>query len=470
MINQIILFITSMPIDISHSNFSLHISGNSITGDGNVIAAFSDVSMGTISDKDSGRLDSSPPPSPSLKPVIDNASGQHYMGFNVSDQIHPLVSERKTFVENIFSTPRQVSAPVTEQIPSFDSKENMISYFSNSHPLLSNLLFANKDPTTWYNKYVEDDNLLDLSETADNDGDLPISTVTLEKAPQISKIGPVTLPNLRAALSNFGGSRVTFGPVPISSSANIMLQNSRRKLGIVQPTDGRNQIQCGVTDNWAWQTIVSIGGYCTGTLISPDTVLTAGHCIFDTDTGAWMEPPWIRVHPCSWEDRNTVDSYDWTRMLTFKGWTVSGKRGYDLAVIKLNGNAGNKDGWKSFGYTSTLTSDWIINVAGYPGDKNFLTMWTHGEKLCSGDEETSCDGNPKEKVFYYYVDTRGGQSGSGAYAYWPATDRRTIYGVHTSWSGLSGDTALDTTWNRAARIRPSVFGIFCNFINNSKVC
>ena len=49
---------------------------------------------------------------------------------------------------------------------------------------------------------------------------------------------------------------------------------------------------------------------------------------------------------------------------------------------------------------------------------------------------TNLCGNPKSKVFYYLIDTRGGQSGSGAYAYWPSTGKRVIYGVHTSWSGL----------------------------------
>lgn len=46
---------------------------------------------------------------------------------------------------------------------------------------------------------------------------------------------------------------------------------------------------------WPWQAIGRVnqaGGrsHCTGTLVAPDTVLTAGHCVYDRLANRWLEP------------------------------------------------------------------------------------------------------------------------------------------------------------------------------------
>lgn len=479
-------------------NITIDIHDNTIHGNGNVIVGIAESIIigggGDQPDRGSPPIASRPPPPPLLPSGYgerDTTSGIKYASFAANPSPSPVNAFTREWTNMLYKESTAANLPVN-----FIANASVLQAL---HPLLY-ATFINPGTASgsgWGQKFPEaGDNRTDAEAGEDSDGDTDLTMLTLaqpdsqgtsSRMTQVAHARKVDVMAVHAQLGDQRSGAESAEPVPgqmisgsvagtLGSSVLSLLGRGGRKLGIVQdPGDDRVRIGCGTTDNWAWQTIVSIGGYCTGTLISPNTVLTAGHCVFDTSTGAWMEPPWVRIHPCSASDTTHGGDFDWTRIRTFKGWTRSGKDAWDIAVIKLNGNPGFSDGWKSFGYTSAITSSWVFNVAGYPADKAYLTMWNDANRLCKWTDDLTCVGNPGSQTMLHLADTRGGQSGSGFYFYKAsATPQRRIYGVHVAWSGLTAwpwsDTATDTTWNRATRIRSSIFSSFCNFIDNPGVC
>lgn len=62
------------------------------------------------------------------------------------------------------------------------------------------------------------------------------------------------------------------------------------RIGIIGD-DNRVMLDSG---QWPWSAVGRVnrtwGGYCTGTLVAPDVVLTAEHCLFDARTRRWIKP------------------------------------------------------------------------------------------------------------------------------------------------------------------------------------
>jgi len=271
---------------------------------------------------------------------------------------------------------------------------------------------------------------------------------------------------------------------------------SHRSLGIIggqrnSAADGRRQISCSSSRRFPYSTIVSLDGgssaFCSGTLIAPNVILTAGHCVHcgtgsnNCPAGTWIDFDTVTIHPCDSGDRNAwwpwaSRRYSVAQIRTWSGWTQESNYDYDIAVIKVHGNPGDKYGWKSIGYDTAMTNSWSFNMQGYPGDKPAWTMWHDYDRQCRESDHSNCRNNPSTGQIKIMNDLWPGHSGSGLYRYVASKRSRVVYGVVSYQAGctdfgFSPDyPSEDCSYNAAARIQDWIFASICDFIGNSRIC
>jgi V8-like Glu-specific endopeptidase len=183
--------------------------------------------------------------------------------------------------------------------------------------------------------------------------------------------------------------------------------------------------------------------WCSGTMISNDLFLAAGHC-FDQTGGSWARPKDnatgatispaeiatnmhvnfnYQVDPAG--NLRTEQSFAILALVEYR------LGGLDFAIVRLDGNPG-----AIFGKTSVSTTDAAVGdmlcIIGHPAGT---------PKRIEAGQATSFSGN---QIRYDDIDTLGGNSGSGILRY---TDGKVV-GVHTN----GGCTAAGTGENSGVRI------------------
>lgn len=207
-------------------------------------------------------------------------------------------------------------------------------------------------------------------------------------------------------------------------------------IGINKVIGVDNRIQVNPTTTYPYRAVVhissSIGG-CTGWLIGPRTVATAGHCVFNN--GAWATN--VVVTPGRNGLVKPYGSSQAHRLFSVAGWVNSGNGNYDYGAIQLKKPLGDTVGWFGFRWTSASLQDTWARISGYPGDKPFGTQWRHQGYVNNGTYR-----------LFYSIDTFNGQSGAPVYQ---------LNYPNCGPCGIAIHTGGTTSGNWGTRIRQPVF-------------
>ncbi|MCA9221940.1 MAG: serine protease, partial [Planctomycetales bacterium] len=256
-----------------------------------------------------------------------------------------------------------------------------------------------------------------------------LATVSVTRDGVVTEFGPPSVDAVRTVTEMLGDL------ANVESGAMGDMEELDRPETVLPPD---TRVRVNSTTSFPFRAAGRIDIGCTGTLVGPRHVLTAGHRVYNINTDQWYS----RLDFTPAQNGNGSPPYGtitWRTAVAVKGWTRDHDRNYDYAMIVLDRDIGNTVGTMGFAHDPSLPN-YNVNINGYPGDKPLGQMWhSYGAiRLVQPFR------------IYHDCDTYGGNSGSGVYVYVNSTGVRQILGIHAY--GVDG-----TGFNGATRINYNVF-------------
>ena len=170
---------------------------------------------------------------------------------------------------------------------------------------------------------------------------------------------------------------------------------------------------------------------CTGAMVSADTVLTAGHCVFSN--GAWHGE--FVIYPARNGGVKPFGRCGAKMLYALRGWVTADaaidSRLFDLGAIRLDCRVGERTGWFALSPGSNVVTRQRTRLSGYPCDKT-----PTGKQWLSKDRVREL----ATLKLFYENDTYGCMSGAPVFV---DDDGKRIAAVHTN--GIHG---TQPPWNK----------------------
>ncbi len=199
---------------------------------------------------------------------------------------------------------------------------------------------------------------------------------------------------------------------------------------------------------------------CTGTIVSPYVVVTAGHCIHNNSRGGWVTAVTFYaaqyVSASGTLQRPYGSNTSWTNLKTTQNWTqISGPDEfnvpdyrYDYAAIQFSTAFTHTTTFMPIVYGATTS---VANNAGYPGNLKDSSATEYGMFYTSGNETSDSVASLRAvHMREYALYSSGGDSG-GPFWYLDSQSRRGLVGSlsYSSDDGTASGGPWYDSWNQS---------------------